>query len=96
MRLFNYFLTSRKRSASIAKERLQILVAHERAERNGPSYLPMLKNDILEVIQKYVPVDQKDVQVKLDREEDCEILALSVVLPEHELVKHEMVNAQTA
>lgn len=82
MGLFDYFLASRRSSASVAKERLQILVAHERADRDRPSYLPMLQKDILEVIRKYIEVDQEDVNVKLDRDEDCEILALSVVLPE--------------
>ena len=82
MGLFDTFLASRKKSASVAKERLQILVAHERASRNRPSYLPMLQQDILEVIRKYVEVDPRDVNVTLDREDDCEVLALNVVLPE--------------
>lgn len=86
MGLFDYFLASRKSSASIAKERLQILVAHERADRARPSYLPMLQKDILEVIRRYVEVDQEDVSVKLDRDDDCEILALSVVLPERDVM----------
>lgn len=84
MGLFDSFLASRKKSASVAKERLQILVAHERAARNRPSYLPMLQQDILEVIRKYVEVDPDDVNVSLDRDKDCEILALNVVLPEQQ------------
>ena len=81
MRLFEYFKASRDQSASVAKERLQIIVAHERAERHRPSYLPKLQQEILEVIRKYVQVDPKDVQVTLDKEKECEILALNVVLP---------------
>jgi len=84
MGMLDYFRASRAKSASVAKERLQILVAHERAERGRPSYLPMLQKEILEVIRKYVHIEQKDVSVSIDHEDDCEILALNVVLPEPE------------
>jgi len=82
MGLFDYFRNSRDDSAAVAKERLRIIVAHERAERNGPSYLPRLQKEILQVIEKYVKVDPHDVQINLDREDDCEILALNIVLPD--------------
>lgn len=82
MGLFDYFRNSRDDSAAVAKERLRIIVAHERAERNGPSYLPRLQKEILQVIEKYVKVDPHDVQVNLDREDNCEILALNIVLPD--------------
>ena len=49
MGLLDLFRTTHKGSASVAKERLQILVAHDRAERNRPSYLPKLQKEILEV-----------------------------------------------
>ena len=81
MGLFDYFLASRN-TASVAKQRLQILVAHERADRCRSFHLPLLQRDILEVIQRYVDVDRQDVNVQVDRDGDCEILALSVVLPE--------------
>lgn len=81
MRLIEYFMASRKKSAGVARERLQILVAHERAERSRPSYLPRLQNEILEVIRKYIEIEREDVSVTIDRERDYEVLALSVVLP---------------
>lgn len=81
MRLLEYFVASRRKSACVARERLQILVAHERAERSRPSYLPMLQNELLEVIRKYIEIERKDVSVTIDRERDYEVLALSVVLP---------------
>ena len=83
MGLFDYFLASRN-SASVAKERLQILVAHERADQYRSFHLPLLQREILDVIQKYVEVDRDDVSVQVDRDGDCEILALSVVLPDPE------------
>lgn len=82
MSFFDYFKSSKKNTASIAKERLQIIVAHERGKREQPDYLPQLQKEILEVIRKYVPVDQEQVQVQLDKNDDCSILELNVTLPE--------------
>ena len=82
MSFFDYFKSSKKNTASIAKERLQIIVAHERGKREQPDYLPELQKEILEVIRKYVPVAQDQVQVQLDKNEDCSILELNVTLPE--------------
>ncbi len=82
MGLLDYFRTEKKSSAGVAKERLQVLVAHERAERNRPSYLPQLQKDILEVIRKYIAVDQKDVSVNLEQNATQEILELNIILPD--------------
>lgn len=82
MRFLDLLFPPRDKSADVAKDRLQILVTQERAERGRPSYLPMLQKEILEVIRKYVEVDQEDVQVSVDRADDYEVLALNVVLPE--------------
>ncbi|AMO77947.1 cell division topological specificity factor MinE [Pseudomonas citronellolis] len=78
------FFRSRKapNSASIAKERLQIIVAHERGNRSQPDYLPQLQKDLLEVIRKYVPIDQEQVQVELANQGSCSILELNITLPE--------------
>ncbi len=82
MSIFDYFKSTKKNTASIAKERLQIIVAHERSKRNQPDYLPALQQEILEVIRKYVQVDQDQVDVQLDNNGDCSVLELSVTLPE--------------
>jgi cell division topological specificity factor len=82
MSFFDYFKSNKKNTASIAKERLQIIVAHERGKREQPDYLPQLQQEILEVIRKYVSVDQDQVQVQLDKNDDCSILELNVTLPE--------------
>jgi cell division topological specificity factor len=82
MGLMDLFRASRKGSASVAKERLQILVAHDRAERNRPSYLPKLQKEILDVIRKYVEVDQEAISVNLEQDEHREILELNIVLPD--------------
>jgi cell division topological specificity factor len=83
MGLLDYFRSSRsKGTASIAKERLQILVAHDRTERNRPSYLPRLQREILDVIRKYVDVDMNAVSVNYEQEDAHEVLELNIVLPE--------------
>ena len=82
MNLLDYFLSKRKKSAVVARERLQIILARERVDRSGPDYLPALKREILEVVAKYVAIDVEQVQVNLQREGNCEILELNISLPE--------------
>jgi cell division topological specificity factor len=84
MGLLDIFRSSRpnKGTASVAKERLQILVAHDRAERHRPSYLPKLQREILEVIRKYVEVDMNAVSVNYEQDSQHEILELNIVLPD--------------
>lgn len=82
MSFFDYFRSRKPDSASIAKERLQIIVAHERNKRNQPDYLPQLQQEILEVIRKYVEVDQDDVEVAMDSNGNCSVLELNITLPE--------------
>ena len=73
---------SKPNSASIAKERLRIIVAQERGGRGGPDYLPLLRRELLQVIHKYVNVDPAAVQINLEREAGHEVLEFSVALPE--------------
>lgn len=81
MALLDYFRQRKSNSASIAKERLQILVAHDR--RGGaPSYLPQLQRDLIKVIQKYVAIDNDAVSVTVDSDGAHEVLELNIVLPE--------------
>lgn len=70
-----------KKNAHVAKERLQIIIAHERGVLNGPDYLPALRLELMRVITKYVHVDQDQISVKLDAKNGCDVLELNVVLP---------------
>jgi cell division topological specificity factor len=88
MRWLDYFRSSNKNTAQLAKERLQIVIAHERSSRSSPDYLPKLRQEILAVIRKYVPVVEEDVKVQVEREGDCEVLELNVTLPEPAPVNH--------
>ncbi|WP_107852632.1 cell division topological specificity factor MinE [Oceanimonas marisflavi] len=85
MSLLDYFFSSRKNqsSAKLAKERLQIIVAHERSQRDTPDYLPQMKQDILEVIRKYVNIDLDQISVQLDQKgENLSVLELNIMLPD--------------
>lgn len=82
MSFFDYFRSKKNNSASIAKERLQIIVAHERFQRDQPDYLPALQQEILSVIRKYVQVEDDQVQVQLDKNDRCSVLELNVTLPD--------------
>ncbi|RCU50381.1 MULTISPECIES: cell division topological specificity factor MinE [Corallincola] len=83
MSLLDYFRSTKKNTASLAKERLQIIVAHERSRRNSPSYLPQLERDILEVIKRYVEITPDQVSVSLDQKgSDLSVLELNVMLPD--------------
>ncbi|MBK0031622.1 cell division topological specificity factor MinE [Erwinia sp. S43] len=85
MALLDFFLSRKKSTANIAKERLQIIVAERRRGDSEPQYLPQLKKDLLEVICKYVKIDPEMLSVKLDQKEgDISILELNVTLPESE------------
>ena len=85
MSLLDYFRTTKPNSAKLAKERLQILVAHERSARNQPSYLPELQKELLKVIQKYIQVDPDAISVNFESDDEQETLELNIVIPEQPL-----------
>ena len=82
MSILDFFRNNKKDTASVAKERLQIIVAHERNQRNQPDYLPKLQQELLEVIRKYVDVNQDQVEVALDNAGNCSVLELNITLPD--------------
>ncbi|MCD1125825.1 cell division topological specificity factor MinE [Jinshanibacter sp. LJY008] len=88
MALLDFFLSRKKPTANIAKERLQIIVAERRRGDSEPHYLPQLKRDLLEVICKYVQIDPEMVSVQLEQKgDDISVLELNVTLPENDEVK---------
>lgn len=84
MSLLSFLLGEKKRTASVAKERLQLILAHERAGRSAaePDYLPQLQRELVEVIRKYVKIDAKDIKVQMDRQDNLEVLEVKIELPE--------------
>ena len=85
MALLDFFLSRKKTTANIAKERPQIIVAERRRGDSEPHYLPQLKRDLLAVICKYVQIDPEMVSVQLEQKgDDISVLELNVTLPENE------------
>ena len=77
-----YKRQSEDTSAQVAKDRLQVQIAHECTGRDAPDYLPMLKQDILNVIKKYVAVGDDALSVQLESQDACDVLELNITLPE--------------
>lgn len=82
MSFLDYLLGSKKKSATVARERLSIILAHERAGRGAADYLPALQQELIAVISKYVAVGKDDIKVSLDRQDDVDVLEVNIVLPE--------------
>lgn len=83
MGLLSLFLGEKKRTASVAKERLQLILAHERSARSAsPTYLADLQRDLLAVISKYIAVDPNDIRVHMERQDNLEVLQVKIELPD--------------
>ncbi len=86
MSLLNYIFRNKPKStATLAKERLQIIVSHERRAENNSDFLPKLQQELIEVIAKYVDIDQDQVKVELEKTGNCSILELNITLPNAEI-----------
>ncbi len=81
MSLLNYFRGRQKNTASIAKERLQVIVLHKRNAGHDTDFLLNLQRELIEVIAKYVAVDQDQVKVELERAGNYSTLELNITLP---------------
>jgi cell division topological specificity factor len=88
MGIFSFFRSRNDgTTAKVAKDRLQVLIAHERSSRDGPDFLPMLRQDIMDVIRKYVPIGDDSVSVNVEQQDACDVLELNITLPEQEVKK---------
>lgn len=83
MSLFSLIFGEKPKSASVAKERLQLIIAHERTDTNtAPNFLPDLQRDLVEVISKYVKINPDDIKVQLEKQGNYEVLEVNIVMPE--------------
>jgi cell division topological specificity factor len=81
MGLFDFFRGKREpQTASVARERLQIVLAHERASREAPEFLPILQQELLDVVRRYVEVDDDVIKVALGHEGDTSMLEINIEL----------------
>lgn len=82
MKILDILRLSKKRTAAaVAKERLQIIVSHE-STRKGADIMKQLQAELIEVISKYIRVDQDQIKVQLERDGDHSVLELNVTLPD--------------
>ena len=80
MNLLNFF--QRRNTAPVARERLQILLAHERGIVGGePDLVALLREEILAVVAKHVPVERDKVQVRMERGTVMSTLEIEVEIP---------------
>jgi cell division topological specificity factor len=84
MSFLSFFLGENKKTANVAKERLQIILAHERSGRNAaePDYLPALQRELVAVIGKYIQINPDDIKVMLERQDNLEVLEVKIELPD--------------
>ena len=84
MSLLSLLLGEKKKSASVARERLQIILAHERTGRGGnrPDYLPALQRELVAVISKYISINASDIKVNLERQDNFDVLEVKIELPD--------------
>ncbi|MBL8470951.1 MAG: cell division topological specificity factor MinE [Rhodocyclaceae bacterium] len=82
MSLLSMLFGHKPKSAAVAKERLQLIIARERAGSGAPDFLPALQRDLLEVISRYVKVNAGDIKVQVEKQDNYEVLEVNIVLPE--------------
>ena len=83
MSLLSFLLGEKKKTASVAKERLQFILTHERTGRSPqPDYLPALQRDLVAVLSKYVNIHPQDIKVNFERHDNLEVLEVKIELPE--------------
>ena len=78
MGLFNYLFSPHRQSAAIAKERLKIVLAHERAGRTAPDFLPKLQRELIDVVGRYVDIRDDMIRVNLGKSGDTSLLEINI------------------
>jgi cell division topological specificity factor len=82
MGLLSVFFDNKPKTAATARERLQIIIAHERNIDSGPDFMPALRQELIAVISKYTQVSPADINISLDKKGHLEVLDVNVVLPD--------------
>ena len=76
--ILSFFRGKKPTSASVAKERLQILVAHERSSAKHPDWMPQLQNEILQVVRKYIEIEGQDLAIDIRNDDDNNVSVLEI------------------
>ena len=89
MSLIDKLFGKKQKTASVARDRLQIIITQERANRdaenNTPDYLPTLQRELLEVLSKYVKIELNDINISHEKQDGVDMLALNITLPENKV-----------
>jgi cell division topological specificity factor len=78
MGFFRSLFQPQPSSAVIAKERLKIVLAHERAGRKAPDFLPILQKELLAVVARYVDISEEMIRVTLGNAGDTSTLEINI------------------
>ena len=85
MSFLSFLLGQKKTSASVAKDRLQLILINERGDDSkAPDFLPELQKELLAVISKYVQINPDDIKVNVDRHDSLEVLEVKIEMPQVE------------
>ncbi|HZK00633.1 MAG TPA: cell division topological specificity factor MinE [Tissierellaceae bacterium] len=80
MDLFKIFSRKKENSKNVAKERLKLVLVHDRSDLS-PQLLEMMKTDIIRVISEYAEIDEEGLDIKLTRmKKDGEITPISALV----------------
>ena len=82
MSILDMILRRQPKSASLAKERLQVIIAREGSRSGNPELLQQIKQAVMEAVSRFVKVNPEDIAIELDSDRDMEVLSVSVTLPE--------------
>ena len=83
MSLLSMLFGNKPKTAHLAKERLQLIIAHERdGGGSSANFLPDLQRELIAVISKYVKVNPDDIRVSLEKQDRYEVLEVKIELPD--------------
>lgn len=83
MSLLTLLFGQKPKTAAVAKERLQLIIARERdGSSTSADFLPALQQELIQVISKYVRVNPDDIKVGLEKQGNYEVLEVNIVLPD--------------
>lgn len=92
MSIFEFLFGKKdKKSANLARDRLQIIIAQQRTnlstENNTPDYLPTLQKELMEVLSKYVKIQLDDINISHEKRDGIDMLELNITLPDNKKVE---------
>ena len=80
MSLIELLFGKKQKTAEVARDRLQIIIAQERVKAQAPDYLPTLQKELLEVLSKYVHVSLDDIRISQETQDGVDVLELNITL----------------